>query len=209
MVSEPKPPAAKTESCESWQQPRPRTVIASIVIALHIVGITLAPASVPPASQLSQNAWEWFSPYLQAAYLNHGYHYFAPNPGPSSLIEYTITKQDGTREWGRIPDRKKNWPRLLYHRHFMLTEFYGGLPPSADEMRQAVAQSYASQLLKEPGAVSVELTHVTHQLSTREEILEGAMLDAPDKYEHKPIGTYFLSAASDDIAPSPGSTAQK
>jgi hypothetical protein len=50
-------------------------------------------------------------------YLDHGYFFFAPNPGPSHLV--------GIRDQSVLfPDRKEQWPRLLYHRYFMLSEFY-------------------------------------------------------------------------------------
>ncbi len=169
-----------------------RKSFGSVLIAVHLLAITIAPASVPPASATVQNGWLLFQPYLQLAFLNHGYHYFAPDPGPSSLIEYTVVTQDGDRIWGRIPDRKTIWPRLLYHRHFMLTEFYGSLPPAAAEMKQAVAQSYAQELMHQHQGVSVELAHVVHQLSSRQEVIEGGHLDDPHKYEITPLGTFSL-----------------
>lgn len=167
-------------------------LIGSLLIVLHLIAIVLAPASVPPASRSVQTAWSWVRPYLQFAYLNHGYHYFAPDPGPSSLIEYTVITEDGERIWGRIPDREKIWPRLRYHRYFMLTEFYGAQPPTAEELRQAVAQSYAQQLMQNHDGVSVELSHVVHRLSTREEMIAGGRLDEPHKYQFTPLGTFSI-----------------
>ncbi|MEL6109222.1 MAG: hypothetical protein AAFU85_24710 [Planctomycetota bacterium] len=171
--------------------------IGSIAIALHLIAIVLAPASVPPSSSAARQGWTLFRPYLEVGYLNHGYHYFAPDPGASSLLEYTAIKEDGERVWGRIPDRKTIWPRLLYHRHFMLTEYYGGLPPDATDLKNALAASFAAQLMREHDASSIELSHVVHQLSTREEILDGGVLDAPEKYETTPLGTYELAAVND------------
>ena len=56
-------------------------------------------------------------PYVDWMYLDHGYFFFAPNPGPSHLV--------GIRDQSVVfPDRKEQWPRLLYHRYFMLSEFY-------------------------------------------------------------------------------------
>lgn len=178
------------------QSPRPswnwKKTLGSILIVLHLLAVAIAPASVPPSSPTIQNGWLLFQPYLQLAFLNHGYHYFAPDPGPSSLIEYTVVTQDGQRIWGRIPDRNTIWPRLLYHRHFMLTEFYGGLPPAAAEMRQAVAETYAQQLMHQHQGVSVELSHVVHLLSTRQEVIAGGHLNDPHKYEFTPLGTFSL-----------------
>ncbi len=175
-----------------------RKSFGSLLIVIHLLAIAIAPASVPPTSATVQNGWLLFQPYLQLAFLNHGYHYFAPDPGPSSLIEYTVVKRDGDRFWGRIPDRNSIWPRLLYHRHFMLTEFYGGLPPAAADMKQAVAQSYAQQLMHEHDGVSVELAHVVHQLSSRQDMIAGGHLDDPHKYEFTPLGTFSLQAVENE-----------
>ncbi len=86
--------------------------------------------------------------YVDFMYLSHGYSFFAPNPGPSHLLECEMkpnlkststTKTPNTgrpvvvdsrrtdsqdSRWRVFPDRKVDWPRLLYHRYFMLSEFY-------------------------------------------------------------------------------------
>jgi hypothetical protein len=56
-------------------------------------------------------------------YLNHGYAFFAPDPGPNHLVDYKVEFADGRPAVsGRFPDLSKERPRLLYHRHFMLSE---------------------------------------------------------------------------------------
>jgi hypothetical protein len=86
-------------------------------------GNTVSPASEPIRSTLG--------PYVEFAYLNHGYFFFAPNPGPSYLLECTFPAENGTTNRFRLPDRNLLWPRLLYHRHFMLSDFLNKLhaPP--------------------------------------------------------------------------------
>jgi len=61
--------------------------------------------------------------YGEFTYLNHGYAFFAPDPGPSHLMEVRWAGADGSESKETYPDLAKQWPRLLYHRHFMLTEF--------------------------------------------------------------------------------------
>ncbi len=86
-------------------------------------------------------------PYSDFMYLSHGYSFFAPNPGPSHLLEcemrpnsnvamdvrqantgrpLSIANRQSSHEsnWRIFPDGKQDWPRLFYHRHFMLSEFY-------------------------------------------------------------------------------------
>jgi hypothetical protein len=66
---------------------------------------------------------QWMRPYSTAMYLNHGYAFFAPDPGPNHLIDYSVEFADGRPAvTGRFPDLKTERPRLLYHRHFMLSE---------------------------------------------------------------------------------------
>ena len=103
--------------------------------------------------------------------------------------------EDGERIWGRMPDREEIWPRLRYHRYFMLTEFYGAIPPAAEDMRRAVAQSYAQQLMQNHDGVSVELSHVVHRLSTREEMMAGGSLDEPHKYQFTSLGRFSVQDA--------------
>jgi hypothetical protein len=62
-------------------------------------------------------------PYVSLLYLDHGYFFFAPNPGPSHLVQYRLDFDDGRPPvTGRFPDLARQRPRLMYHRHFMLAE---------------------------------------------------------------------------------------
>lgn len=162
----------------------------SLLILFHVAAIAAAPASVPPTPPLMQQIHSLFRPYLQFGFLNHGYHFFAPDPGPSSLIEFTVRTKDGQEKWGRLPDRNVHNPRLLYHRHFMLAEFYGAIPPHQKDLRMAVATAYAQQILKEENGESVELSLVTHELSSRQEILAGKAPTDPKKYQVERIGRF-------------------
>ncbi len=56
-------------------------------------------------------------------YLDRGYAFFAPDPGPSHLIQAGLTNDAGNLTEKMYPDLEQQWPRLLYHRHFMLAEF--------------------------------------------------------------------------------------
>jgi hypothetical protein len=69
---------------------------------------------------------------LHAAFIYHGYRFFAPNPGASHIVQYELEFADGRKEQGQFPDLQQHWPRLLYHRHFMLSETIyqaTGMPP--------------------------------------------------------------------------------
>jgi hypothetical protein len=155
-------------------------------LVLHISAIIIAPASVPPSSELVRAVWTLFQPYLQALYLNHGYHYFAPEPGESTLLAFEAERSDGSVVRGRIPNFAIK-PRLLYHRHFMLTEHMAIAPPELQEQWYA---SYAQHLGHKYGARRVGLTRQTHRLPLMEMVRQGTRLDDPRSYVEQPLGVF-------------------
>ncbi len=168
-------------------------VFLSVFVVFHLVAVFCAPASVDPASRLTRQVWTFCSSYLRVTNLNHGYHFFAPEPGSSTTLEYVGLDQLGNRTFGRLPDKAKMQPRLLYHRHFMLTEFLGSVPSESRETRQAVLQAYAQQILSQNGFDSVELKLVRHRPSSRQEVLLGGELSDPNTFTYEPLGTFKWS----------------
>lgn len=113
-------------------------VVVSLALVWHLVGVMVAPISTPPRfegqdSIIGSKLKDVYEPYVTALYLNHAYKFFAPNPGDSHLLRYDLYFADGTKRVNRddqiLPDRFHHWPRLLYHRHFMLTEFINDFAP--------------------------------------------------------------------------------
>jgi hypothetical protein len=155
-------------------------------LVFHIAAIIIAPASVSPSSPLIQTAWLAFQPYLQALYLNNGYHFFAPEPGQSTLLAFEAKRDDGTVIEGRIPNRQIV-PRLLYHRHFMLTEQMNSGPP---ELEQPWYRSYAEHICHKYGAKTVKLTRQLHFLPTMEMVRDGISLHNPESYKNEPLGEF-------------------
>jgi len=100
--------------------------LISALIAAHIAAITSTPfafACNRGASPIAEAFRSFFLPYTSALYLAHGYAFFAPDPGPNHLVDYTLEYSDGrAAKSGRFPDLKTERPRLLYHRYFMLSE---------------------------------------------------------------------------------------
>jgi hypothetical protein len=102
--------------------------LLSVLIAWHVGAVIVAPLrfacnSGRPPSPFMTALYAPFRPYVELLYLNHGYFFFAPNPGPSHLVEYKVEFDDGRPPvTGRFPDLASERPRLLYHRHFMLAE---------------------------------------------------------------------------------------
>ena len=95
----------------------------SLLLLGHLFCLVITSlAAVEPRSQLSVDLHRIIQPYCQAMYLEHGYRFFAPEPGPSHIVRYIVTRQSGETVSGQFPDRDEIWPRLLYHRWFMLSE---------------------------------------------------------------------------------------
>ena len=121
------PSDAKTDSPPiGWSRGTRRVV--SVLLVLHLAAIFAAPcANPPPSSPLEQGIAGWFAPYLTATNLFHGYRFFAPNPGASNIVWYVVHLPDGSEARGQFPDPETHWPRLLYHRHFMMSEIINAL----------------------------------------------------------------------------------
>jgi hypothetical protein len=160
-------------------------------LVFHLAAIIVGPASVAPSSELIESAWIVFRPYLEFLFLNHGYHFFAPEPAASTLISFEADRADGTKVTGHFPSRK-TMPRLLYHRHFMLTEHLRGaeLRGDPDELLEEWVKSYADHIRLKYGAVRVKMTGHIHGLPSREAALKGIKLNDPASYESSEFGVF-------------------
>lgn len=167
-------------------------VLLNVWLVYHLAAIIIAPWSVPPSSRIVRNAWRAVGPYVQLFFLNHGYHYFAPEPGNSTLVAYVLEMPDGKQVTGRIPNPDIR-PRLFYHRHFMLTESLGSEDALAPGVKEKLVQAMAHELCREHGARRVTLSKLTHRLPSMERIRAGGTLDDPESYTEEPLGTFSCS----------------
>jgi hypothetical protein len=159
-------------------------------LIFHLGAIIIAPAAVAPSSELIQSIWKVFQPYLSFMNLNHGYHFFAPEPAESTLISFKAERADGTVVTGYIPTRKAH-PRLLYHRHFMLTEHLADtLRVEPEAVQQEWLDSYAEHLCQKYGAVRVELIGHVHDLPSREDVQNGMKLNDPASYKSESLKVF-------------------
>jgi hypothetical protein len=172
--------------------------MVSALLVLHLVAIASAPLAMEPASLPAQKVFGFFRPYLDAAFLNHGYHFFAPEPGPSHLIRYELKFLDGRVENGVFPDPAEQKPRLNYHRHFMLSEFVNRL--AVDDSQQPalheLSQSFARHLMSERDAGSAALFLRRHYIPSPQQVRDGMTLDSEELYAERPLGTYLSERAS-------------
>jgi hypothetical protein len=159
--------------------------MVSLLLVWHLAAVFLAPMSVPPSSQLvayvaQQTFMQW---YLDALYLNHGYFFFAPNAGGGHLIYYDVYDQQGNAiKQAKFPDWDLQWPRLWYHRHFMLAE-QAGSPGDDPERQRRSLEAYARQLLRQFNGESIRVRWVEHQAADPSRITPPIKLDAPETYK--------------------------
>ncbi len=180
--------STQTANVQSHDTPIPLAarwrMLISVLVVLHVAAVFSAPYALPPTPALASRMWEFFQPYLQACYLNHGYAFFSPDPGPSHLIRYELELADGKHAEGIFPNLKEQQPRLLYHRHFMMTEFLTSAPRDS-EGRRAYLQSYAEHLLHKHNAEKVTLYFMTHFLPGPQQVNNGMRLNDPSLYQEQ------------------------
>lgn len=111
-----------------------RRLVLSFVFVVHFMGISSAALAAPPAPWIVMQAWlRVFRPYLEFMYLNNAYHFYAPDPGPSSYIWFRIIYTDGVNDfgkWYKLPHVDENGKvlhsvALEYQRYLAMTEQIG------------------------------------------------------------------------------------
>jgi hypothetical protein len=107
-----------------------RRFAVSVLVLMHFGGIFAATTSVPfPGSNppwLTMQLWtRFYRPYLNFVYLNNAYHFYSPEPGPTTLLWVRIEYADGKSRWETIPNRPEHVkdPLLIeYYRRLSLVE---------------------------------------------------------------------------------------
>jgi hypothetical protein len=144
-------------------------IAISLFLLWHLAALFMAPLSVPPSTQLAAviaqgRPMQW---YLDALHLNNGYHFFAPEPPPGFLIRYELVDTQGKTIVGEFPDndKKEYWPRLRYHRHFMLAD-QASLPTEDENLSKDWTKkyltAYARHLLRVHDGERIRIQRVVH-----------------------------------------------
>ncbi|HTN75645.1 MAG TPA: hypothetical protein VL096_10385 [Pirellulaceae bacterium] len=200
-MSASEPISAPIEPLATWS-PRAKLIVSALVM-FHLLGVFLAPLWFASGQQspLIAPLMVAYRPYINTLYLNHGYAFFAPNPGSSHLVRYRLEFANGRQpEEGVFPNLQEERPRLLYHRHFMLSESlftysnFPPLPPTATESERAehaarrqayfaLKRSFQQHLAAAHHAEQVELRRLEHRpLFVDEVARDGKRLDADETY---------------------------
>ena len=63
-------------------------------------------------SMISERINKPFRPYLDFLFLSSAYQFFAPDPGPTSLIWFRVRYEDGTVRWKEWPTIRRSYSML-------------------------------------------------------------------------------------------------
>lgn len=133
---------------------RRKRIVLSLIAVIHLAIVFSSPWAIPrPSSRLARLVNDSVAPVAHLLYTRHGYRFFAPDPGPSHLILYEVTTTDGETMRGRFPDRNQHWPRLLYHRFFMISEHFWniGMSQAVSDQQLVAELERAANYLRENG----------------------------------------------------------
>jgi hypothetical protein len=172
-------------------------MLVSLLLIWHVLAVFLAPLSVsvdmapksdnePPLTAVvaQRPPMQW---YLDALYLNHGYSFFAPEPPEGHLIHFQVLdERGGVVKEGQFPSKTDQWPRLRYHRYFMLAEQCIVPAPTESESKrweQEFLKCYARELLREYGGQSAVVERIVHYPLHRDDALRNMQLDDPRTFK--------------------------
>lgn len=163
-------------------------VVISLVLLWHLFVVFISPLAVEPASILvSRLAYsDYVRWYSDSLYLNHGYHFFGPDPPTNLLVRYRVADDTGaTAAEGEFPNTEQQWPRLLYHRHMMLADqsAIGPGDTSPEAWREIKLRAYARRLLRLHEGARVRVDCVRHLPLSPYQAMEGVDPDSPEFFQ--------------------------
>lgn len=200
--------------------------VISLGILFHLVAVVLPPLAYQsdgPAgiSPVIQAATTPVRPYGEFLHLNRGYAFFAPDPGPSHLFQIARLDEENFpfEEW-MYPSLDHQWPRLAYHRHFMLAEYLNrihrpvdlpeGLDPSiivdlkAERRRyEYVRRSMIEKMRKELSHDNIALRRIEHALLLPQDYSSGIPINDRRTYQVLGDGPVFSEPALSEEVPTP------
>ena len=141
-------------------------LLVTVALLWHLAAVFMAALSVPPSSPLAsviaQRGMQW---YLDMLAMNRGHHFFAPTPPAGVLVRYELVDADGKTIIGEFPNKKEYWPRLRYHRHFMLADQASVESEDANVRKVATEKylkAYARHLLRAYDGEQIRIKRVIH-----------------------------------------------
>jgi hypothetical protein len=166
-------------------------LIASVVLVFHVAAVILPPLAFQARGPLGvspviETAISLFGKYGQSLYIDRGYAFFAPDPGPSHLIQAAVSRSNGTRVEKLYPNLDDQWPRLLYHRYFMLAEYLEeiyqppGPPPELAELDREAAEYWVRSRARYEHVRQSIIDHLKHKHDSQDVAIRRIEHSIPD-----------------------------
>jgi hypothetical protein len=121
---------------------RGRRLVASLLIVFHFGGILTAINRVDPqgapAPWLAMQLWgHVYRPYLGFFYLENAYHFYSPNPGPTTMIWFRVEFDRAPPRWVKMPVRGNSPLPLHFQRRIALgMSLEAFMPPVSEQLFQ-------------------------------------------------------------------------
>jgi hypothetical protein len=166
-----------------------RRLAATVLVLLHFGGIVTASASSgmgggEPAWLPSELMTYVYRPYLYPMYLVNAYHFYAPDPGASTLAWYRVEYEDGSYRWIKFPDRAATETPLHYQRHMGMAESLNSRSPTPPPEVFEKLWKRRSRVGKQPPRQYAGLIPI------REDISYWAQFTPPAEYTQKMLESY-------------------
>jgi hypothetical protein len=156
-----------------------RRLAATVLILFHFGGIVAISAAAPASN--GQSAWlptvlvsEVYRPYLYGLFLTNAYHFYAPDPGSTTLVWMRIEYEDGTYKWLNLPNREVAETPLHYQREMGMCEAtsHPGPPISAETFSERLFKRRRAGAWRGPG----------NEVPLRTDQMEYTQYNEPDAY---------------------------
>jgi hypothetical protein len=102
-----------------------RRVVVSLIILFHFGGMICQATSITPCPWLSLLLQTYvYRPYVEFLYLTNAYHFYAPEPGPGSMIWFYVRfeGEDRPGTWYKMPLREDYPTAMEYTRRLSFCE---------------------------------------------------------------------------------------
>jgi hypothetical protein len=100
-----------------------RRIAVSLIILFHFGGMICQATSISPCPWLSLLLQAYvYRPYVEFLYLTNAYHFYAPEPGPGSMIWFYVRFEDGQGTWYKMPLREDYPTAMEYTRRLSFCE---------------------------------------------------------------------------------------
>jgi hypothetical protein len=105
-----------------------RKVLIAALVLFHFGGIFDAAFNVEPLGRgeppwLTQQLWtRVYRFYLGYVYMTNAYHFYSPDPGPSTLAWFRIQYDDDSYRWVQLPNKKDSVLPLQYTRLMVVAD---------------------------------------------------------------------------------------